>query len=74
MRRRFHRREVRELVEYAEARGWSCDFTKNGHIVMRHPKVPQKLYTSSTPSDPRSCLNHKALIRRKEREAGLFLD
>lgn len=60
------RENLRQLVEFAEANGWSVSRTRGGHIRFTKPGLGS-IYTSSTPSDYRSELNAKARLRRADR-------
>lgn len=57
---------LRHLVEFAEANGWTVSRTQGGHIKFTKPGLGS-IYTSSTASDYRSGLNAKARLRRADR-------
>ncbi|WLI07613.1 type II toxin-antitoxin system HicA family toxin [Pseudomonas sp. FP597] len=57
---------LRQLVEFAEANGWTVSRTHGGHIRFSKAGLGS-IYTSSTSSDRRSGLNAKARLRRAER-------
>lgn len=57
---------LRHLVEFAEANGWTVSPTQGGHIKFTKPGLGS-IYTSSTASDYRSGLNAKARLRRADR-------
>jgi predicted RNA binding protein YcfA (HicA-like mRNA interferase family) len=41
--------DLRELIEWAKALGFSCDLTGGDHLVFRHPNTRQ-VFASFTPS------------------------
>lgn len=57
---------LRHLVEFAEANGWTVSRTHGGHIKFTKAGLGS-IYTSSTSSDHRSGLNAKARLRRADR-------
>lgn len=57
---------LRHLMEFARANGWTVSRTQGGHIQFTKPGLGT-IYTSSTASDYRSALNAKARIRRADR-------
>ena len=57
---------LRHLVEFARANGWTVSRTQGGHIQFTKPDLGS-IYTSSTASDYRAALNAKARIRRADR-------
>jgi hypothetical protein len=60
------RENLRQLVDFAKANGWTVSRTRGGHIRFTKPGLGS-IYTSSTPSDYRAELNAKAQLRRAER-------
>lgn len=63
---RGSRESLRQLVEFAEANGWTVSRTRGGHIRFTKPGLGS-IFTSSTASDYRTGLNAKARLRRAER-------
>lgn len=59
------KKPLQDLAEYASRHGWSISRTSGGHICFTKPGYPP-VYTSSTPSDPRSALNARAKLRRTQ--------
>lgn len=57
------KKPLQNLADYAISQGWTVSRTSGGHIRFTKPGCPP-IYTSSTPSDPRSALNARALLRR----------
>ncbi|RMT95119.1 hypothetical protein ALP39_200459 [Pseudomonas marginalis pv. marginalis] len=57
---------LRQLVVFAEANGWTVSRTRGGHIRFTKPGLGS-IHTSSTSSDYRAGLNAKARLRRAER-------
>ena len=57
---------LRHLVEFAEANGWTVSRTHGGHIRFTKAGLGS-IYTSATSSDHRSGLNAKARLRRADR-------
>lgn len=62
-------KDLSKLFRVARSRGWTCQRTRHGHIMMRHPNGAV-VFTGSTPSDARAIRNAKADIARAERRAG----
>lgn len=60
------REDLRQLVDFAKANGWTVSRTRGGHIRFTKPGLGS-IYTSSTPSDYRAGLNAKAQLRRAQR-------
>jgi len=60
------RKEVRELVEQATARGWTWEYTRSGHLRLKHPNGGQTIM-GTTPSDHRGRKNALARLKRLER-------
>lgn len=60
------RRSAKELCEWTEDHGWEWSRTRGGHLRFDRPGCTP-VFASSTPSDPRSFKNAKALLRRKVR-------
>ncbi|WP_313452906.1 type II toxin-antitoxin system HicA family toxin [Pseudomonas rhodesiae] len=63
---RGRREGLRQLIEFAEANGWTVSRTRGGHVRFTKPGLGS-IYTSSTASDYRSGLNAKARLRRADR-------
>lgn len=64
-----YRKEVREVIEYAETRGWECEgLGRSGHIKLRHPSGGM-VAVSATPSSQGFTKAAKASIRRAEKGA-----
>ncbi len=62
---RVHR-DLRPLVEAAEAAGWTVTQTRNSHLRLVPPtKDGTPLILSGSPSDHRSILNARAALRRQ---------
>ena len=59
-------RDLRRIVRDAEARGWTCDLTRKGHLKLRHPSGAIVIAAWS-PSDHRALKNLEARLRRVER-------
>lgn len=60
--------EMREVIAWAEARGWSAARTAGGHVrFMRDGCRP--VFAAATPSDGRAAANTRALLRRETRSA-----
>jgi len=59
---------VKELLRWAEAAGWRVQFTRGGHLRLRHPDGGV-VVAASTPSDQRALANLRAQMRRAERRA-----
>lgn len=64
------RRELKDALDTAKKEGWSVEKTNGGHVTCRHPYGAWPVITSSTPSDSRSILNFKSVLKRSLREAG----
>jgi predicted RNA binding protein YcfA (HicA-like mRNA interferase family) len=60
------RKEVRELVEQATERGWTWEFTRKGHLRLKHPNGGTMI-CGTTPSDHRGSKNAVARMKRIER-------
>lgn len=64
-----HGREpLRRLIEFALSEDWHVQRTPKGHLKFTKPGHPP-IYTGSTASDRRSCLNARAELRRAMRQA-----
>lgn len=57
---------LRQLVNFAEANGWTVSRTRGGHIRFTKPGLGS-IYTSFTASDYRAGRNAKARLLRAER-------
>lgn len=66
---RFGRHETNQLIREAQQRGWRASRTNGGHVRLQH-QSGAVVFTSSTPSDPRTFINTIAQMRRVERRAG----
>lgn len=62
-------KEIKQIVQDAESRGWTREPSRNGHIKLRHPTTGRMVVMASTPSDVRALKNIRAELKRKEREA-----
>lgn len=60
-------RETRDLITEAETMGFAAERTSGGHIKFTHPRYPDPIFTSSSPSDHRSVANCRAQLRRAVR-------
>lgn len=60
------KKEVREVVEWAEPLGWVLqeETDSNGHWVLRHVKTGQDVHLPCTPRNARTLENSKAKVRR----------
>ncbi|MFK1566687.1 type II toxin-antitoxin system HicA family toxin [Pseudomonas aeruginosa] len=64
-----HGREpLRRLIEFALSEDWQVQRTPKGHLKFTKPGHPH-IYTGTTASDHRSCLNARAELRRAMRQA-----
>lgn len=64
-----HNKEVQQIVQEAEARGWVVERVRKGkHGKLIHPSGLRFVCISSTPSDHRAVKNLRAMIARIERE------
>lgn len=63
---------VREVVQWAEARGWRLQPRLDGgdHVVLRHPRTGAKMTLPSTTSNRRMPRNAMAKMKRLERGDG----
>lgn len=62
------REQLRKLIDYALREGWSVRRTPKGHLKFTRPGHAS-IYTGTTASDYRSCLNARAELRRAMRQA-----
>lgn len=69
MTRQRLKKDVREIVDWAESRGWVLDPSPNGsqHWVLRYPRNGSRLAIPATTSDRRNSRNAMAKIKRLER-------
>jgi hypothetical protein len=58
------RPEVRTLLDYAEERGCTCEYTRSGHWKVRHDQR-YVATVASTPSGKRWLANSKAYLKRR---------
>lgn len=58
-------RELKQLREEAEDRGWKITKTNGGHLKWTAPKGGF-IYTALTPSDRRAVKNIRAMMKRVE--------
>ncbi len=65
-RRRHPKKEVEEVLRYAEQHGWTVVPTASGHRwgYMRCPEVTQQGHQESVWSTPRNPVFHAARLRR----------
>ncbi len=56
-------RDLKRLAQRALARGWRIEVRRSGHLAWIPPRG-RVLFTSSTPSDPRTLKNFIAQLRR----------
>ncbi len=56
-------RELRRLAQRALARGWRIEVRGSGHLSWIPPRG-RIVFTSSTPSDPRTVKNFRAQLKR----------
>lgn len=61
---------LRRLNAFADRSGWTISKRPGGHLCLRHPRVPEMVITSSTPSDHRSLKNTTARCKRLQRQFG----
>lgn len=61
-------KDLRRVIRDAEKRGWSASATGGGHVRLTKPGC-QPVFTSQTPSDPRTAKNAEMELRRSERSA-----
>lgn len=61
------RREIKDLIRAAEARGWASERTNGGHVKLSLRK--HIYFIAATPSDHRAIKNAAAALRRMERGA-----
>lgn len=64
------RPETRDLVRWAEERGWTVTKTAGSHLRFARPGCGV-VFGSSTPSDHRSVLNIRKKLERSERQGGV---
>jgi hypothetical protein len=57
------RKDLRRLAAEAQRQGWSVEKTGGGHLKWVAPSGA-RVYTASTPSDPRAFANVRAMLRR----------
>lgn len=62
------REPLRRLIEFALREGWQVRRTANGHLKFTKPGHAS-IYTGTTASDHRSCLNARSELRRAMRRA-----
>ncbi|MDV2731232.1 type II toxin-antitoxin system HicA family toxin [Pseudomonas aeruginosa] len=62
------REQLRGLIDFALSEGWQVRRTSNGHLKFSKPGHIA-IYTGTTASDHRSCLNAQAELRRAMRRA-----
>jgi hypothetical protein len=63
MARNDKRAQLRELAKEAEQQGWTVTQRKNGHYMWTAPNG-KKVFSASTPSDPRAFKNHLSTLRK----------
>ena len=68
------RKQVAELIRWAERNGWSVELTSGDHLRYTHPAVKGPVFGASTPSDHRAVRNQKALMRRVMRRNNVRID
>lgn len=63
------RKDAREIVKWAEARGWRLDPHPNGmqHWVLRYPRTGARMTIPGTSSDRRNAQNAMSKMKRLER-------
>ncbi len=61
-------KEIRQVVRWAKARGWSVERTKSSHFRVNR-EGHMSIVFGGTPSDNRAIHNFKARVRRAERAA-----
>ena len=58
-------KDVKQLLEKAEAAGWTTKRTGGGHYCLRPPSPRTgQVFIPSTPSDGRSLRNARAMLKR----------
>lgn len=62
-----NRKRAKEVIDWAEGRGWKATRTKKGHLRFEKPGHPV-VFAASTPSDHRAEKNFRAMILRFERQ------
>ncbi|HGW5375657.1 TPA: hypothetical protein ACNIJL_004687 [Pseudomonas aeruginosa] len=62
------REPLRGLIAFALSEGWQVRRTTNGHLKFSKPGHTA-IYTGTTASDHRACLNARAELRRAMRRA-----
>lgn len=55
------------IVEWLEGEGWIVQYRRSGHYCGVSPDGQEKVFFSSTPSDPRAVKNIEAKIKRARR-------
>lgn len=60
------REQLRGLIEFALSEGWQVRRTPKGHLKFTKPGHTS-IYTGTTASDHRACLNARAELRRAMR-------
>jgi hypothetical protein len=60
--------ELRELILWAKARGFTCNTTGGTHLVFRRPNT-RAVYASLTPSCPHARKNTRRDLKRALAEA-----
>jgi hypothetical protein len=59
------KREMKQLMAWAQEQGWCVTLSSSNHYKLTHPSVKGAVFTSYTPSDGRSVLNARSMIKRK---------
>jgi len=64
------KKAARELVEWAEARGWVLEEKPDGrnHWIITYPPTGGRVRIAGTPGEYRSTINTMAQIKRRERQ------
>lgn len=59
-----HRRDMEQMVKKVKKQGWTVERRPCGHLWLVAPSG-ERVNAPSTPSDHRSLLNVRAILRRK---------
>jgi hypothetical protein len=64
------RADARELLRWAEERGWEASPTQKGHLRFLKEGVDKPVFAGRNLGDPRAVRNAKAELLRAERRDG----
>ena len=61
------KRDMKDLMAWAKDQGWEVGISGGCHYKLTHPRIKGAVFAAYTPSDGRSVMNARSVIKQKMR-------